>query len=326
MDAYKTLGLAPGASKEDVKKAFKKLALQFHPDRNQGNAEAEEKFKEINQAYQTLTDDKPKGHPNTHTQDFSNGWQRSGFDPFLNLDDMIRNAMGGGQRAGPRRMTHRAYTTITFKESCLGVDKTFTIKSRPQCADCKGVGAAEADRIKCEDCKGLGTVAGKHNNMVFSKTCDKCKGRGLQILKACSKCYGQGTIESISDHSVTIPSCVDNGSTCSVNLPSMDMLLINITVVPDAELLRHGTDIYSSQKVPLKDVLLGCKLNVNTLHGEKVITIKECTNPNMKVRLRDCGAPDPRNKILGSHILTIEVQYPDKLTDEQKEKIKEVLS
>jgi molecular chaperone DnaJ len=327
MDPYRVLEIAPGSSKEEVKKAFKKLALKYHPDRNQGNAEAEEKFKEINQAYQMLTDDNPKPSGAGHNpQDFSNVWKNAGFDPFLNIDEIFRAAgMGANRRSQPRRNTHRVHAVLSFKEACLGTDKTFKLKSNKKCVGCKGVGAAEEDCIKCEECKGMGTVAGKHHNIVISKTCNKCNGRGIKFTKSCQECHGLGTIQSISDHTVSIPSCVDTGSTCTVKVSDMDTLLIDISVMPDPSFARIGTDVHSIQKVSLKDVLLGCKLNVNTLHGEKVINIKECINPNLKIRLRDCGAKDPGNNTLGSHILTLEVQYPEKLTDEQKDKIKEVL-
>lgn len=328
MDPYKVLKIAPGASKEEVKKAFKKLALKYHPDRNQGNAEAEEKFKEINQAYQMLTDDNPKpsGNQAYNPQDFSNVWKSTGFDPFSSIDEIFRAAgMGAGRRSQPRRNNHRVHTVLSFKEACLGTDKTFKLKSSQKCTGCNGVGATEENCIKCEDCKGMGTVAGKHHNIVISKTCTKCNGRGISFIKPCHECHGIGNVQSISDHTVSIPSCVDTGNTCTVKVSDMDTLLIDISVMPDANFARAGVDVYSIQKVSLKDILLGCKLNVNTLHGEKVINIKECTNPNLKIRLRDCGAKDPRNNTLGNHILTLEVQYPEKLTDEQKDKIKEVL-
>lgn len=328
MDPYKILEIAPGASKDEVKKAFKKLALKYHPDRNQGNAEAEEKFKEINQAYQMLTDDNPKPSGASYNpQGFSNAWQSTGFDPFFNIDEFFRaaNIGGMGRSTRPRRNTHRVHTVLSFKEACLGTEKTFKLKSNKKCTGCNGVGATEENCIKCEECKGMGTVAGKHHNIVISKTCNKCNGRGIRFIKSCQECHGIGNIQSISDHTVSIPSCVDNGSTCTVKISDMDTLLIDIGVMPDPGLTRIGLDVHSIQKVSLKDTLLGCKLNVNTLHGEKVISIKECTNPNLKIRLRDCGAKNPGDNTLGSHILTLEVQYPEKLTDEQKDKIKEVL-
>lgn len=326
-DHYKTLEITPGASKDDIKKAFKKLALKYHPDRNQGNPEAEEKFKEINQAYQALTDESPKQfNPSTPNAGFGNTWGNVGFGPFSNIDDFLRSAGVNINSRAKRRSTHRAHANLSFKEACMGVERIFNIRTRAQCITCNGMGATEDNSIKCDGCNGAGTIAGKHHNVVISKICEKCRGKGRQIIKACSDCHGNGIKESISDHTVMIPPCIDNDSTCTVNLSDMDTILINVSVTPDPDLTRYGTDIFSTQKVPLKDVLLGCKLNVNTLYGEKTITIKECTNPNLKIRLRDCGAPNPQNKTLGSHILTLEIQYPEKLTDEQKDKLKEVLS
>lgn len=316
MNPYKVLEIPEGSSKEEVKKAFKKLAMKYHPDRNQGDPTAEAKFKEINEAHQMLTDDAPKKFGQS-----GGGAQHPGSSWNINFDDLFRAASRQQQRV----MQHRVGCILDFKESCLGVNKSFSIKTHDRCDVCDGVGAEADGKDTCADCNGLGNVSKNYNNMVMSIVCPRCAGRGYLITKPCLKCKGSGNVESITEHSVSIPPCVDNGSVCSVRLSNKDMLMIHITVTPDPLLTRTGSDINSIKKVPLKDVVLGCKINIDTLHGEKVITLKECTDPNMKIRLRNCGAKIPNGSELGNHILTLEVQYPEKLTDEQRELLKEVL-
>lgn len=325
-DPYKVLEIPRSASKDEIKKAFKKLAFKFHPDQNQGNPEAEEKFKEINEAYQMLTDDTPKRPSNG----FNGQWQSTGtggFDPFMNLDELFRAAgMAGARRSRTPNKVHHLSAKLSFKEACLGADRTFKVKTTNKCTSCEGVGALEEHVVKCEECKGLGTIASKHNSFFVSRPCNKCGGRGVRFIKACDTCHGQGNVQLEHDHVVSIPSCVDNGNTCQVQVSPSDTLLIRLQVEPEPNLFRQNIDIHSSYKIQLKDILLGTKIAVSTIHGEKNINIKECTNPNFKIRLKDCGAKDPQSNLLGNHILTLEVQYPEKLTDEQKTKIQEVLS
>jgi molecular chaperone DnaJ len=257
MDNYSILGLSPGATPEDIKKAYRKLAFEHHPDRNQGNKEAEEKFKQITQAYQELTD--PPTHKHTPPQG------------HVNLEDLLSNFFNQGFKR------HNIRLNITFAEYALGVTKQVQVQISEKC------------------------------------TC----------TSGCTSCGGKKYVNKLRDFSVPVPPCLDPNSRVSYRVTDRDEFLVSIDVAPSNYAAR-GTDVYSKVNIPLKDVLLGTKLAVNTIHGEKMVLISECCDPRKMLRIKGCGGKK-RDGTFGDHYVELSVDFPTSLPEDLKERIKEVL-
>lgn len=317
MDPYKVLGLKRSASKEEAKKAFRKLAVKYHPDKNQGSKEAEEKFKEISQAYDMIENPQnyEKGNrgprQQTNISDFLKKWAKMGFNFGGFSSDYNEPSVG--------------QVSLTFKESCLGADKEVAYDRTVSCTPCSGNGALEGDFTVCSTCEGTGQKILEQAFQVGVITCPSCTGRGKRITKPCGECGGRGKYRGRATVNVSIPPCVSNGNVFNTMVGG-DMVSIHIHVEASQIMMRqNGTaDIHSRKKLSLKDALLGCKENIATIHGDKMVTIKECTSSGSKVRLKGCGARIPNTEQYGNHILHIDVEFPESLTETQREQIKEV--
>lgn len=260
-------------------------------------------------------------------------WQQSqggGFPGFggvdwSNITDMFSQF---GKRA-QQGTTNRVYTDVelSFKESCFGTEKDISFSYNKECKSCDGVGAKKGDYETCSACGGTGQNTRKFGNVVFSGgVCSQCKGKGVIIKKACEDCNGQGFSVERQTQSVAFPSCIDNGTVMNFRVDESTVLTLRIFVKAPQDQMRSGIDIYAQQKVGLKEALLGGKIKVQTLHGEKSVSLKECTGPDTKVRLKNCGAKHPHKEQYGHHILIIDVDFPKNLTAEQKAKLEEVFS
>lgn len=218
-----------------------------------------------------------------------------------------------------------AVVNLTFEESCLGAQKSVEYSTVVDCDSCAGNGAKEGDYETCSTCDGSGQKIMEQAFQVGIITCPACSGRGIKIIKPCETCGGRGKGRRKSKVTLTIPPCVSDGTVFN-SMIGGDVLTVHVRVGRhDIMMRQEGTaDIHSKKKLPLKDVLLGCKVNVRTIHGDKMVTIKECTAPGAKVRLKGCGAKLPNADSYGNHIIHIEVQFPESLTDAQRDKIKEV--
>jgi molecular chaperone DnaJ len=330
-EAYSILGLKPGAAEEDVKKAYRNLAFQHHPDRNPGNKESEEKFKKISAAYQEIT------NPDTVNYEHHHGQQSgSSFINDLFNSDFFGNIFG---RQGNRNQhssnspgeDHTIVLNLSFKEACLGGDKQIEFTAPEVCNECNGAGGAAEDRITCSDCNGLGVIdRGSNGHVVFRVTCTKCAGRGASFNKLCAKCHGQGKMRVDKSCNVHIPPGIQAGMTLrlagmggkSLSGGRSGNLFIKINVEPHPTMWREGNDILSIASISLKSALLGCELEVETLHGVYSMKIPPCTKPGQKLAIRDKGI---HGNTIGSHIAVCNVEFPESLTQEQQEQLKNIL-
>lgn len=320
MDPYKVLGLKKGASKEDAKKAYRKLAHKYHPDKNPGDKEAEEKFKEISAAYEEITNPGSKGsrgstrgRPNS-VADILKKWAQWGFN--------VQTSSGFGFQEEPAF----ARVILTFEEACFGVSKEIEYNISHECGTCNGVGAESGNYSECTTCDGTGHRVMQQAFQTGVVTCPSCGGRGVRITKPCSKCNGRRVETKKEKQKVDIPSSVSDGMVYNARSKDGYPISIQVRVKKDLEMARPrgSIDVHSERKLSLKEALLGCKIQVRTIHGDKTVTIEECAHPGVKVRLKGCGAKNPNTGDFGNHIIHIDVDFPTKLTDKQRELLNEV--
>lgn len=317
MNPYKVLGVKQNASKEEAKKAYRKLAHKYHPDKNPGDKAAEEKFKQASEAWDRIN------NPENYTRNSSSGnpggerWR----PPWANRQSNVNINMDINQP--PPTVNIR----LTFKEASLGVKKDVNYTITKPCGDCKGIGAKEGDYTLCTECGGQGRRAIRSGFLGFEVIdCPACYGRGAQIQKPCITCNGKGKGKKKNKTKVAIPPCVDSGMQIPFKTESGDVIILVLVVENQNKYIREGLDIYSKITLSLKDSILGCKIDVSTIHGDGTVTIKPCTGPGTKVRLQGQGAKHRNKDIFGDHYVHIEVKYPKTLAKEQLQKIAEALN
>jgi len=329
-DPYKILGLERGASEEEVKKAYRKLATQHHPDMNGGSKESEEKFKEISAAYQQITD------PKAQQGGFEQGG--GGFD-FGNFNDIFSNIgdFFGGFGGHPHQQRGQSVSTVvslTFEESCFGCTKQVRINMDEPCGNCGGVGAKEGNYEVCAGCKGSGQNQVQKGFLTFSSgVCKVCGGKRFKINVACDKCSGAGTVKIDRTHDVVIPPCVQTGSALQVNGAGLaglngtaaGDLVVRIQVQSSSEFKREGTDVHGGFTISLKEALLGTEKDVKTIHSQATtVKIPPLTRPGQKLSLKGLGAKNPNTGEFGRHILNITVDFPTTLTEEQRTMVEKI--
>ncbi len=345
-DYYNTLGVEKNASREEIKKAYKKLAKKYHPDLNK-EAEATERFKEINEAAAVLGDDKKRQHYDQFgTADVGSGHGFSGFDfrDFGNagfgfdFDDIFDSFFGGGRRRrGPRRGADLEFELeISLEEAAAGLKKQITIPRLETCEVCDGSGAKSASHIKtCEKCHGTGSIMRRQRTPfgIFQSTgvCQECKGVGKEIEEVCATCDGDGKVQKERRITINIPAGVDTGSRLRVaaegqagdyNASAGD-LYIYITVAEHEIFQREGLDIYVEIPISYHDICLGGEMDVPTLKGKAKITVPTGTNGNTIFRLKGKGIPSLHGHAHGDELVKVIIDVPKKLTKRQKELLEE---
>lgn len=340
---YKVLGLEKGASEAEIKKAFKKLALKYHPDRNADDKEAEEKFKEINEAYQVLSDPEKKArYDQFGTADFNGygggGFGGGGFD-FSDLGDIfgdIFGGFGGGGRRNPNAPRKGAdiETTInlSFEDAVFGVEKEISITKNEKCDICNGSGAKPGTSPKtCDKCKGSGRITMSRNTAfgAFSTqtTCDKCGGNGTIIEEPCKTCHGTGKIRDKKNIKLKVPAGVDTGNVIPLRGhgqpganggPAGD-LYVNIRVAPHKDFVRKGYDIHIEENISFPKAVLGVELKVPTVDGEVSYKVPAGTQSGTVFRLKGKGVPRVNSYGRGDQYVKVIVDVPKKINDKQKE-------
>lgn len=348
-DYYEVLGVQKGASEDELKKAYRKLAKENHPDLHPGDKECEARFKEINEAYEVLSDPDKRakydqfGHaafdPN---QGFGGGFGGFGdFGGFGGFGDIFGDIFGFGGGSGkssnaPRKGDNlRASLNIKFEEAAFGVKKDVTVARIEQCPDCKGSGCAAGTTPEiCPDCKGSGQVKTTQRTpfgmMQSNVQCSKCKGRGKIIHSPCQTCRGMGSIRRQHKVNVNVPAGIDDGQTISlrgqgnsgVNGGPAGDLLVTILVQPHARFEREGTSILLEQEISFAKAALGAEIEVPTLDGKVKLTIPEGTQTGTMFRLKGKGVPYLRSNGRGDQFVTVRVAVPKSLTSNQKEALK----
>ena len=350
-DYYEVLGVSKGASDDEIKKAYRKMAKQYHPDLNPGDKTAEAKFKEVNEAYEVLSDKEKRsrydqfGHagvdPNFGAGAGGPFGDFSGADfGDIDLGDIFGSFFGGGfgggsssRRNGPMKGdTLRAGVTITFEEAAFGCEKEIILNREETCETCHGSGCEPGTTAEiCPNCRGTGTVRIQRGGGAFTfattASCPKCNGTGKIIHQPCKTCNGSGSVRKQRKITVKIPAGIDNGQAVSLRGqggagrnggPAGD-LIISVTVRPHAFFKRDGTSVYLEQPVSFLQATLGADLEIPTIDGNVKWTLPEGTQPGTTFRLRGKGIPSINGRGRGDQFVTVQVQVPKNLTREQKE-------
>ena len=349
-DYYEVLGIQKGASEDEIKKAYKKLARKYHPDMNPGDKEAEEKFKEVNEANEVLSDPEKKARydqfgfagvdPN-YGAGAGGGAYGGGFD-FGDLGDIFGSFFGGGfggQRRNPnapqRGESIRASVSISFTEAAFGCEKSVTIERSEQCPTCKGSGCAPGTTPEvCPDCHGSGTVQTRRQTPmgVFASNgpCRKCGGTGRLIHQPCSDCRGSGAVRKRRTIKVNIPAGIDHGQTISLRGqggagknggPAGD-LLITVMVQPHEIFRRDGVDVFCEAPITFTQAVLGAELEIPTIDGKVKYSIPEGTQTSTVFRLKGKGIPVLNGRGRGDQYVTVVIETPRSLNKEQKEALR----
>ena len=349
-DYYEVLGIQKGASEDEIKKAYKKLARKYHPDLNPGDKEAEEKFKEVNEANEVLSDPEKKARydqfgfagvdPN-YGAGAGGGAYGGGFD-FGDLGDIFGSFFGGGfggQRRNPnapqRGESIRASVSISFTEAAFGCEKSVTIERSEQCPTCKGSGCAPGTTPEiCPDCHGSGTVQTRRQTPmgVFASNgpCRKCGGTGRLIHQPCSDCRGSGAVRKRRTIKVNIPAGIDHGQTISLRGqggagknggPAGD-LLITVMVQPHEIFRRDGVDVFCEAPITFTQAVLGAELEIPTIDGKVKYSIPEGTQTGTVFRLKGKGVPVLNGRGRGDQYVTVVIETPRSLNKEQKEALR----
>lgn len=340
------LGVPKDADDAALKKAYRVLAKKYHPDTNQGNPEAEAKFKEASEAYAVLSDpDKRRQYDQFGHAAFEGGGAGGfgGFD-FNSADmgdifgDIFGDLFGGGRRSrsnnGPMRGANlRTRVRITFEEALFGCEKEIELTSRDECKECGGTGAKPGTKPEtCPKCNGKGQVVYTQQSLFGMvrnvQTCPDCNGTGKIIKEKCPVCRGTGYTSSKKRISVSIPAGIDNGQSVRIrgkgelgaNGGERGDLLVEVVVSEHPTFRRQDTSIYSTVPISFTMATLGGDIKIKTVDGEVIYTVSPGTQTDTRIRLKGKGVPYLRNKdIRGDHYVTLVVKVPERLNKEQKE-------
>jgi len=342
-DYYETLGVEKSASADEIKSAYRKLAKKYHPDLNKGDDTAAQKFKEVNEAYQVLSDDQKRQQYDTFGPDAFNGGAGGGyqggfggFDGF-DMGDIFSSFFGGGarQRAynGPQRGSDlRINLKLEFEEAAFGCKKEIQMSRHETCDECGGSGAAQgSSRVTCSHCGGSGQIRTQQNTILGSftnvTTCPKCGGEGSVVEKPCPKCKGKGNVSKQRKISVNIPAGIDDGQVitmrgegeCGSKGGGYGDLKIYISVKPHKLFVREGYDLYEEMHISMVKAALGGELEVPVLDGIVKYSIPEGTQPDTVFRLKGKGVKMLNKEKYGDLYVRTKIDIPKKLSDKQKE-------
>ena len=354
-DYYEVLGVDRSASADEIKRAYRKLAKKYHPDMNPGDKEAEAKFKEVNEAYEILSDEQKKARydqfgfagvdPNYGAG--AGGGYGAGFDGDIDLGDIFNSFFGGGfggsgfgggsaRRNAPQKgQTLRASVRLTFEEAAFGTDQEVDITRFESCPDWHGSGCAGgAQPETCPNCRGMGAVQAQQRTpfgvMSTSQTCGHCGGTGKIIKNPCPTCRGKGAVRRNKKITVKIPQGIDDGQAISIpnqghagrnGGPNGD-LLVAVELIPHPYFERDGSDVLYRHTISFAQAALGAEVEIPTIDGKVKYNIPAGTQPGSTFRLRGKGIPAIRGGMRGDQYVTVNVQVPTNLNASQKEALR----
>lgn len=352
-DYYEVLGVDKSVSEDDLKKAYRKAAKKYHPDLNPGDKEAEKKFKEVNEAYEVLSNSEKRarydqfGHagvdPNFGAggNPFSGGNPFGGFGDFGDLGDIFGSFFGGGAARrnpnAPRRGNDTAANIVlSFEEAAKGCTKTVKVTRIENCGECGGTGAEKGSSPKtCPNCHGSGQVTQVQRTPIgqiqTQRACEQCRGTGKIVDKPCRVCAGKGRIRHTVDREITVPAGIDDGQVLNVRGggdaginggPTGD-LRVNITVRPHPIFERDGYDVYCEIPITFTQAALGADIIVPTLDGKVKFPIHEGTQPGDEFKLKGKGIQRLNYSGKGDQYVKITVEVPKNLSKQQKEQLKQ---
>ena len=344
-DYYEVLGVAKTASDDEIKKAYRKLAMKYHPDRNPDNAEAEEKFKEAAEAYEILSDSEKRsmydrmGHQAFEGGMGGGGGFGGGFsaeDIFSQFGDIFGGAFGGGGGRGQQRARRgsdlRYVMELTLEEAVRGVKKTITFTAPAPCETCDGKGSKNPNDVEtCKTCHGAGQVRMQQGFFSVQQTCSTCRGQGKIIKNPCNTCHGSGVKDRQQTLEVTIPAGVDNGDRVrltgkgeAIRDGQSGDLYVEVVVREHEIFQRDGADLYMDVPVSIADAALGKEIEIPTLEGRVSLKIPEGTQTGKMFRLRGKGVKPVRTSMQGDLLCRIVIETPVNLTARQRELLKEL--
>ncbi len=353
-DYYEVLGVDRSASDDEIKKSYRKIALNNHPDRNPGDSEAEARFKEAAEAYAVLSDKDKRARYDQFGHAGVGAGQAGGGGPgFSNLEDIFAHFgdlfggggggggggffgqfFGGGGRGGRRRgASLRVDLQLTLEEVATGVKKTIEVARPENCTNCGGSGAKPGtEPTTCGTCGGHGEVVANQGFLSIRQTCPHCRGQGKVISDPCTKCRGRGKVPAKTPINISIPAGIEEGHVERINGqgepgedggPPGDLVVV-IHVEPHQVFTRHGDDLIAQAKVRYRQAVLGDSVEVPTISGETVVLkIPPGTQPGSRLRVRNHGLPRADGYGKGSLIVQIQIEVPTKISPEQEELLKQ---
>ena len=349
-DFYEVLGVEKSSSDADIKKAYRKQAKQYHPDMNPDDKTAEAKFKEVNEAYEILSDPQKRarydqyGHAGVDPNGFGGAGAGFGDFDFGGIGDIFESFFGGSgfgrssrSRSGPQKGTDLKYSVeIAFEQAAFGIEKEISINRHESCSSCGGSGAKSGSSpTTCKHCNGTGQVQYKQSTpfgqFVNVKTCDVCRGEGKIIINPCPACNGKGNLRKTVKINLNIPAGIDDGQTMSLRGegdpgskggPAGD-LFVTINVKPHALFKRQGNDVVCEMPITFVQAALGAELEVPTLDGNVKYNMPEGTQTGSIFRLKGKGIPYLRGNGRGDQYVKVEIDVPKKLNEKQKAALKE---
>ncbi len=340
-DYYDVLEVDRQASPEELKKAYKRLAMKYHPDQNPDDAGATEKFKELTQAYQVLADPRKRTHYDQFGQEAPNiGFGATTVD-ISSMTDFFESIFGSVFGGMPRRRSHRGKpgrdlqqdVTITLEQAVRGASVKFTVPRPVRCDECDGTGAQAGTRPqRCHQCDGVGVIRLQQGIFAVKSTCPMCGGMGEIIRARCTDCAGKGLVEVEESFDVEIPAGVDDGAVKVIQgageegrggAPDGDLHVL-IRVKKHKSFVRKGQDLHSVIQLTFPQVALGAQVDVPTVEGTVSMTIKPGTQNGQTYRLKGKGVPSLRSSAVGDQLVHVEVDIPKKLSPRQKELIEQL--